>query len=140
MIELPLDQVPPTVDAVHDLEMTAALVAADLLQEAHEMIGFPVMSDRVQRGKREGRIPQPNESIIPVSYSPDRLRERRGRCRDHRASLGVGEQLEGKRGALDHTPKGTPVFDLGRPLLPERGCVVQLTGALVAAGGMNVVV
>ena len=37
VIELPLDQVAAAVDTVHDLEVAAALVAADLLEEAHEL-------------------------------------------------------------------------------------------------------
>ena len=40
VIELPLDQVTPAIDPVHDLKVTASFVAADFLQEAHELVGL----------------------------------------------------------------------------------------------------
>jgi len=54
--ELPLNEVPASVDAVHDLEVPASFLAADLLQEPHEMVGLGVVPHVVERGEREGGV------------------------------------------------------------------------------------
>jgi hypothetical protein len=75
VVELTLHQIPSSVDAVHDLQVPAALVAADPLEEAHERIGLSPMTHGVQRGEGERRVAEPDEPIVPVANSPDGLRE-----------------------------------------------------------------
>ena len=70
MIELPLDQVPPPVYAIHDLQMSTALMSAHLLQKSHELIGFVVMTDGVERRQGKSRIPKPDKAVVPVSIPP----------------------------------------------------------------------
>ena len=75
MVELPLDEVAPAVDAVHDLQVSAALVPADLLQKPHELVGLAIVAHGIQRGQREGRVPEPDEPVVPVAHPADRLGE-----------------------------------------------------------------
>ena len=115
MIELALDQVAAPVDPVHDLEVAAALVAAHLLQEAHERVGLAPVADGVERRQGERRVPQPHEAVVPVPHSADGLGQRGRRRGDDGAGLRVGEQLEGERRALDHAAVRPAVPHAGRP-------------------------
>ena len=75
-----LGQVAPSVDPVHDLQR-AVLVHLEIGDELHELVGFAVEVQPVQRLQRERGIAQPAVPVVPVPFTAGRLRQRRRRAR-----------------------------------------------------------
>ena len=140
MIELTLDQVSASVDAVHDLQVSAAFVPADALQEAHERVGLGAVAHGVQRGEGERRVAEPHEPVVPVPDPADGLGQRGRRRGDDSARLRMGEQLEGQGGATNHRAVGAPIAHGRAPALPVARRDVELARALVAVHRMDVVI
>ncbi len=95
-----LRQVTAPVDPVHDLK-AAVLVRLEVGHELHELVGLPVEVQEVERLKRERRVADPREAVVPVALAAGRLGEG-GRGRRHRrAGRHVGQALDRERRALD---------------------------------------
>ena len=95
-----LGQVAAPVDPVHDLQR-AVLVALEVGDELHELLGLPVEVQVVQRLQREGRVAQPRVAVVPVALASRRLGQRGRQRRDGRAGRHVGQPLDRERRALD---------------------------------------
>ena len=100
VVERRLGQVAPAVDPVHDLQ-GAVVVDLEVGDELHELVGFPVEVQPVQRLQRERGVAHPAVAVVPVPFAAGRLGQRRGQRGDGRAGRHVGESLDGERGALD---------------------------------------
>ena len=114
-----LGQVTAAVDAVHDLQR-AVLGRLDVGDELHEVVGFPVQQQVVQRPQGEGRVPHPGVAVVPVAFAARRLRQRGRQRGDGGAGRHVGQPLDGQRRALQRFPP--PVVGhprVGQPVAPE---------------------
>ena len=100
VVESRLGQVPPTVDAVHDLHR-AVVVRLDVRDELHELVGLPVEVQVVERLEREGRVSHPAVAVVPVPLAAGGLRQRRCERGDRCSRRHVREALDRQRGALD---------------------------------------
>ncbi len=100
LLEEGLGQISAAVDPVHDLQR-AVLVAFEVGDELHELVGLPVEVEEVQRLERERRVADPGVAVVPVALPARRLGQRRGQRRDRRAGRHVREPLDRERRALD---------------------------------------
>ena len=66
MIERRLGEVLATVDPVHDLQR-AVIVAIQVSDVLHEVVGLPVQTQGMQPPQREGRVPHPAVAVVPVA-------------------------------------------------------------------------
>ena len=121
VVEGRLGQVPPAVDAVHDLER-AVVVGLEVGDELHELVGLPVEVEVVQRLERERRVPHPRVAVVPVALASGSLRQGRGERGDRRPRGHVGQALDRQRRPLDGLSVGV-VGDAGpaQPGAPEPG-------------------
>ena len=71
-----LGEIAPSVDAVHDLQRPV-LGRLDVGDELHELVGFPVERQEVQRLERERRVAHPGVAVVPVAFAARRLGQRR---------------------------------------------------------------
>jgi hypothetical protein len=130
-----LGQVPPAVDAVHDLQR-AVVVGLQVGDELHELVGLPVQVQPVEGLEREGRVAYPRVAVVPVALAARRLGEGGGE-RGHRgARRHVRQALDRERGALDRLAEA--VIRDPRPSQPgspeaDRG-VEQRVGLVDARG------
>ena len=126
-----LGEIATSVDPVHDLERSV-LGGLDVGDELHELVGFPVERQEVQRLQGEGRVTHPGVAVVPVSFAARRLGQRRRERGNGGAGRHVGEALDGEGGPLDRiaptvvrdpgaSDPGTPEPD--RPLDPRVGIV-----------------
>ena len=113
-----LGEVPPAVDAVHDLQR-AVLVGLQVGDELHELVGLPVQAEPVQRLEGERAVPHPGVAVVPVAGPAGRLRQRRGQGGDRRAGRHVGQALDGQRRALQRlAPAVVGDPGAGHPVVP----------------------
>ena len=91
-----------------------------------------------EREEREGRVPQPAESVVPVPDAADLLRQRSGGRRDDAAGRREGEALQRDRRAKDLLFPRTFVVEGLRPVAPPRQRFVErherVTAAFADAG------
>ena len=113
VVEGRLRQVTATVDPVHDLQRAVA-VRLEVGDELHELVGFPVEVQPVQRLQREGRVAHPRVAVVPVALAARRLGERGREGGDRRAGRHVGQALDRERRALDRVAPAM-VGDPGAP-------------------------
>ena len=73
--ELGLVQVALAADPVHDLQR-AVLVALEVGDVLHEVVGLPVEAERVQPPQRERRVAHPAVAVVPVALAARRLGQR----------------------------------------------------------------
>ena len=112
-----LGEVAAAVDAVHDLQR-AVLGRLDVGDELHELVGFPVEREQVQRLEGERRVAHPGVAVVPVALAARRLGQRRRERGDRGAGRHVGEALDRERRPLDRVAPAM-VGD-ARPAQPRR--------------------
>ena len=128
-------EVSPAVDPVHDLQ-PAVTVGLDVGDELHELVGFPVEIQVVQRLQGEGRVADPGVAVVPVALAARSLRER-GRERGHRrAGRHVREALHRQGRPLDGiAPAVIGDACLAEPVAPEARRGGEPGGGVVDIGG-----
>ncbi len=119
--ELPLSQVHPSVDAVHDLQwsMWAPVGSSASGQEVHEGGRLALESELQERVDAEGCVPYPDVAVVPVAFTPDLFRKAGRGGGEDRAGRGVGQQLERQGGPMHHLPPPPSVARCGEPVPPE---------------------
>ena len=119
--QLPLRQIHPSVDAVHDLQgsMWAPVGSRAPGQEVHECGRLVLESEPQERVDAERSVPYPHVAVIPVPLPSDPFRKaRRGRG-DDRPGGGVRQQLERQCGPMNDLPPTPPIPRGGEPVPPE---------------------
>ena len=134
ILEELLGQVATTVDPVHDLQ-PAVVVALEVGDELHELVGLPVEVEVVQRLERERRVADPRVPVVPVALPARGLGQRRGQRGDGRARRHVRQALDRERRALDQRPE-LVVGDAGprQPVAPEPRRGLELGVGLLDGG------
>ena len=95
-----LGQVASAVDPIHDLE-GSVVVGLQIGDELHELVGFPIEVQVVQRLEGEGRVAQPRVAVVPVALAARGFRKGGGERRDGRTGRDIREPLDRQRRALD---------------------------------------
>ncbi len=118
VVERLLGQVALAADAVHDLQR-AVLVAVEVDDELHEVVGLPVEPERVERVEGERGVAHPGVAVVPVALATRRLGQRCRQRRDQRAGRRVGEALQRQRRALQVArPPVVGELAVGQPRAP----------------------
>ena len=119
VIERPLGDLTPPGDGVQRLErlrVGGLEASGQPPDERAGLLGHPEAGQGVQR---EGGVPDPGESVIPVAHSTDGLGQAEGR-RGHDRSAPAGvEQLERERGPMDLVSPPAGVGGQSHPVAPE---------------------
>jgi hypothetical protein len=129
--ELFLVQLVGAVDAVHDLQRAGAVAWSggqrERVAEGVERSRFGGESEPGERADREGEVAHPRVAVVPVALAADLLGQA-GRSGGYDRALGpIGEELQRRRGAVDHLSPSAAVAELAEPLSPEPpGFVEQL--------------
>ena len=108
-----LREVTTTVDPVHDLQRTV-LGRLDVRDELHELVGFPVELQHVERLQGERGVADPRVAVVPVALPARRFGERRGERRDGRARGHVRESLDRQGRTLEHGRHGWSIARVRR--------------------------
>ena len=95
----------------------------------------PRDSQQTSTPSGQGRVAQPAIAVVPVAFSAELLRQRRGGRGDDPAGRRVGQRLQGRQGALHRFPPSTGVAAAGGPAAPEPFCLPQRRRQSTAAGG-----
>ena len=134
VVERGFREVPAAVDPVHDLQ-AAVVVRLEVGDELHELVGFPVEVQPVQRLQRERRVADPAVPVVPVALATRRLgqacRERGdgGTCRH------VRQALDGECRALDRV--AVPMIRDARPIQPPSPEIHRRRDAPIGVGGVS---
>ncbi len=128
-----LGQVAPAVDPVHDLQRPV-LVALQVGDELHELLGLPVEVEVVQCLQRERGVAQPRVAVVPVALAPGGLRQRGRERGDGGAGGHVGEALDRERRALDRLAPAV----VGQSGAPEPAAPVAPGGGQARVGVIDV--
>ena len=132
MIQLVLDELPLTADAVHDLQIVIAL--GEVGDEAEEVDRLPVVAEGVEPPQGERGVANPGEAVVVVAAAAGSLGKGHAARRRDRTGRGVGEALQGQGAALQvaaprvvgEAPAGQPVLPVVRgPDQPAVGLVVR---------------
>ena len=133
VLEHPLVQVAPAVDAVDNLQV--ALIAFHHVAHEREIVtGLPFEAERVQPPQREGRVAYPAEAVVPVPFAARCLGQRGGRRGGDGPGGREGQALKGQGAARQvAAPAVIGEAAVGQPVLPVvRGPHQPLVGVFVA--------
>src|SRR5882672_12896126 len=91
------------VNSIHNLQGPVRIqFVTSGVYPVHETRGLFGQSYPEQSVEREGGVPNPGVSVIPVAGASNRFRQAASRRRDNRACWRIGEQLERQRRAMHH--------------------------------------
>ena len=116
-----------------------SLVALEVGDELHEVVGLPVEAERVQPPQRERRVAHPAVAVVPVALATGRLGQRGGRGGDRRAGRRVGQSLQRQRRALQMlAPPVVREAPAGEPVAPVvEGGLQALLGVRAVLGAVR---
>ena len=135
VVQRRLGEVPPAVDAVHDLE-GAVGVRLEVADELHELVGLPVQVEVVECLEGEGRVAHPRVAVVPVALASRRLGQRRGEGGDRCPGRHVGQALDRQCRPLERLAVGVVGDPRPRqPGPPEAGRGGQAGVGLVDVAG-----
>src|SRR5438445_1873308 len=102
MRQLSFGEVVLTADPIHDLKRAVLYAAAGRAgHERDEALGLVRAATDVERLKREARVADPGEAVVPVALPTGVLGQRGRRGRDDRARGPVREALQDTRADAD---------------------------------------
>ncbi len=120
MGEAELAEVVTAVDPVNDLQRAVGiLLAAALVQPAHELGGLFGEADPQQGVEREGGVADPGVAVVPVAHPADILGQATGGRGDDGAGRLVGEELERQGRAVNRLTPAAGVGASREPVAPE---------------------
>jgi hypothetical protein len=132
MVERELLEVWRSVDPVHDLKWCGSFggVLDPIVEPLQEGLRLGREAEAQECVDREGRIPDPREAVVPVSFPADLFRQAGRRRRHERPGRGVGHELERHRRALHRFAPATLVPRSPEPAAPEVAGLLKLVDQL----------
>src|SRR5258706_5985823 len=100
--QFPLAQIPLTTNAIHDLQIFTIRVR-ETTQPVSERVRFFGKPEYIERIQGKGRITQPGKTIVPVTPTPQSLRQRSGGRCDNGTGGRICHHFEHKGASFHHT-------------------------------------